>query len=116
MRLPRLRVRQMIFLVVYAALIGNALLDSFSGRVVTHPSNVPGYVWVMESDAQEIGAPRVAVEIIRQGIVGIEVRGARARVNGKAHEVGLPVLIEGLLGNPSLSDGRWVLLPEDALR
>ncbi len=51
MTLPRLRVRDLLFLVVYAALIGQALLLGLTDRrIVSAPSGVEGYVWVPASE------------------------------------------------------------------
>ncbi len=58
MTLPRLRVRELMFLVVYAALIGQAfVLCTLGQRVNSVPSTVPGYVWVEESDAASLDLP-----------------------------------------------------------
>ena len=51
MTLPRLRVRELLFLVVYAALIGQAfVLGLTDRRIVSAPSGVEGYVWVPASE------------------------------------------------------------------
>ena len=58
MTLPRLRVRELMFLVVYAALIGQAfVLSTLGQRVSSVPSTVPGYVWVEASDAASLDLP-----------------------------------------------------------
>ena len=49
MKFPRLRVRQLIYLVVYAALIGQAFLLAAAGPKGA-PSVPTGYVWVPASD------------------------------------------------------------------
>ncbi len=57
MRFPRLRVRKMIFLVVYAALMGEVFMLGCAapgGSVKTVPSRFPGFVWVAEADAVKI--------------------------------------------------------------
>ncbi len=53
--LPRLRVRELMFLVVYAALIGQAFLLSIpaTARPVP-PSKDQGYVWVNSVDAVQL--------------------------------------------------------------
>ncbi len=54
MILPRLRVRELLFLVVYAALIGQAFGFSLVGAKYqvdcSHPSNFAGYAWVKASE------------------------------------------------------------------
>ena len=54
MTLPRLRVRELLFLVVYAALIGQAFVLSSVGASFqvsfSHPSHYRGYVWVWASE------------------------------------------------------------------
>ena len=51
MTLPRLRVREVLFLVVYAALIGQAFVLGITERETwTSPSVYPGYVWMVASD------------------------------------------------------------------
>ena len=54
MTFPRLRVRELLFLVLYAALIGQAFVLSSVGATfqvsLTHPSHLRGYVWVRASE------------------------------------------------------------------
>ncbi len=51
MTLPRLRVRELLFLVVYVALIGQAFVLGITERETwTSPSVYPGYVWMVASD------------------------------------------------------------------
>ncbi len=50
MTLPRLRVRELLFLVIYAALIGQAFVLSLFPSTVSYPSEFEGYVWVRKAD------------------------------------------------------------------
>ncbi len=57
MTLPRLRVRELLFLVVYAALIGQAFVLSYVETGLPSrclPSDVPGYLWVPNAEAIDI--------------------------------------------------------------
>ncbi len=56
MTFPRLRIRELLILVVYAALIGQALVLCYVKPGLPNgylPSNVPGHVWVPMSEALE---------------------------------------------------------------
>ncbi len=110
MKLPRLRVRQMIFLVVYAALIGNAWHLSYSGRAVTYPSSVPGFLWAPVSD--------VDVRVIPRVVVNVRAKGA-AFPDGKASSLEFNALIEFVNEsnrNPDMAEGTWLLVAEDAVK
>ncbi len=109
MKFPRLRVRQLIFLVVYVALIASALQLSLSGRVVTYPSSISGYVWAAESDVDwdEMGLPRAVVSI-RRSIID--------QSSFNFFRTGETRLMGELMRNPDLGDGRWLLVPEDSVR
>ncbi len=54
MKLPRLQVRELIFFVVYMAIIGHAIVLSLSGPTYEFssvaPSHLAGYVWVPASE------------------------------------------------------------------
>ncbi len=121
-KLPRLRVSQLIYLVVYAALIGSALLHILFDPVVTYPSSIPGFVWAKESRVDETVVPRLVVEMDGQGaeigpvtILGVSV----VAVSGS----GLPNeltdaagLVDALCKSPGTYDGTWVLVPEGAVK
>ncbi len=70
MRLPRLRVSQLIYLVVYAALIGSADLNGTyqrDARIIDVASGMSGMVWVrmedVTTDARAHAIASVSVEI-----------------------------------------------------
>ncbi len=57
-KIPRLRVRELLILVVYAALIGQAFLLASAGpanrtRDIPSEYRYPGYAWVRASDVQD---------------------------------------------------------------
>ena len=96
MTLPRLRVRELLFLVVYAALIGQAMVLSYFDvfplqRVF--PSSLPGHVWITESYRLELLSPR-----------------------GSRSASPIPFHLENALRRV-LEDGRpYYLVPEEAAR
>ena len=58
MKLPRLRVRELVFLAVYVALIGQSLiLSRRPGRIGPLPSGYAGHVWIGASELQGLKLP-----------------------------------------------------------
>ncbi len=110
MKLPRLRVSQLICLVVYAALIGSALQLGLSGRVVTYPSHVAGFLWAPESDVDEKVIPRMQVDISAQGAA------ITAEMVSTSEMEYVLDLVDEIWPNAAEDEGTWVLVPEDAVR
>ena len=122
MKFPGLRVSQMIYLVVYAALIGCTHQHSVPDRarpvktdrarpVITYPSATRGYVWVKHS--VETGPVFVKAQVwIEQPPPGGNSDASSIRPNGG---IFLPEL-EQLRRNTRMPTGWYILVPESAVR
>ena len=114
MKIPRLRVRQMIFLVVYAALMGCAHESSLPGNshpilpspVVTYPSGTPGHVWIEASVVTE-PTYQLAEVWIEAGGSDTERRVTSSHISNRDREK--------LLKNTHMKTGAYVLVPRSAV-
>ncbi len=122
MMLPRLRVSQMIFLVVYAALIGCAHQQSLQDRsrpaitnrarpVKTYRAATRGYVWVEHSEVTGPVFVRAQVWIERSSPAD-DSDASSIRPNG-----GISLAeLEHLRRNTRMPTGWYILVPESAVR
>ena len=86
MTLPRLRVRELLFLVVYAALIGQAFVLSLAGPELPTGLRTPpdGYVWVQFDDLHAEFRGTMTLEGVPSAAADVLAKAAREVAESEA--------------------------------